>query len=153
VPRGADNQRRLLAEAAATCACLNFRKASRAVTQLFDEVLRPSGLRSTQFVILVGIYLYGPVTSSDLARDLVMDRSSLTRNLRPLLSRRLVRHVQGKDRRKRPLSLTPRGKSKMLRAVPLWEQAQGRFVRQLGSQRWGGLARLLDLSVTAARRG
>ena len=76
---------RLLAEAARVCACFNFRKASRAVTQLFDAVLHAGGLRSTQFVILVAVSLDKVARLPDLARVLNLDRSTLTRNLQPLV--------------------------------------------------------------------
>src|SRR5438552_6327728 len=79
-----------LAEAARTCACFNFRKASRSVTQLFDQILAPTGLRSTQLVILVTGQLLGPSSIARLARELVMDRSTLTRNLKPLLAMGLL---------------------------------------------------------------
>ena len=75
-----------LAEMARTCACFNFRKASRSVTQLFDQILAPTGLRSTQLVILMTGQLLGPSSIARLARELVMDRSTLTRNLKPLLN-------------------------------------------------------------------
>src|SRR5690606_5138065 len=78
-------------EIAATCACFNFRKVSRTVTQLFDQVLAPLGLRSTQLVILVAAQVFGPVGMTQLARELLMDRSTITRNLRPLVAMGLLK--------------------------------------------------------------
>jgi hypothetical protein len=78
------------AQAAAVCACFNFRKASRAVTQHFDEQLQPTGLRSTQLVILLAVAVYESSGMAELARALVMDRSTLTRNLRPLINQGLL---------------------------------------------------------------
>src|SRR5947209_7151029 len=75
-----------LAEIEATCACSNVRKAARAVTQLFDEVLQPSGLRSTQFTLLVAVALMDEAPVTELAGALVMDRTTFTRNLKPLES-------------------------------------------------------------------
>ena len=85
-----------LAEMARTCACFNFRKASRSVTQLFDQMLAPTGLRSTQLVILITGELLGPSSIARLARELVMDRSTLTRNLKPLLSMGLLQILDGR---------------------------------------------------------
>jgi len=75
-----------LAEIEATCACSNVRKAARAVTQLFDELLQPTGLRSTQFTLLVAVALLGEAPVTQLSRALVMDRTTLARNLKPLES-------------------------------------------------------------------
>ena len=70
-----------LAEIEESCACLNVRKAARAITQLFDEVLQPTGLRSTQFPLLVVVALLGEAPVTQLAEELVMDRTTLARNL------------------------------------------------------------------------
>ncbi len=88
-----------LPEIAETCACLNVRKAARAVTQLYDEVLQPSGLRATQFNLLVAIALAGEAPVTRLADALVMDRTTLTRNLKPLESQGLITIEAGTDRR------------------------------------------------------
>ena len=79
-----------LAEIEESCACLNVRKAARAITQLFDEVLQPTGLRSTQFPLLVTVALLGEAPVTQLAEELVMDRTTLARNLKPLESQGLL---------------------------------------------------------------
>lgn len=122
--------------AAEVCACFHFRRASRAVTQLFDEILRPSGVRSTQLVILINVALNEPVNSAHLARELVMDRSTVVRNLKPLVKGGLITVQPGKDRRTRVVSLTQKGRRILLDAVPLWEQAQHRFVSHVGTDRF-----------------
>jgi DNA-binding MarR family transcriptional regulator len=136
-----------IAEAAATCACFNFRKASRAVTSFFDAKLQPSGLRSTQLVILIAVALSEAAALAQLARLLVMERSTLTRNLRPLEKQGLLRVVSGSDRRTRLVELTPEGRSALAGALPLWEEAQGRFVHQLGTDRWNSLLSNLTATV------
>ena len=83
-------------EIVANCACFNFRKASRSVTQLFDQILRRLVWRSTQLVILVTCEALGPCGLVRLARELVMDRSTVTRNLRPLISQGFLQ-VTGKS--------------------------------------------------------
>ena len=85
-----------LAEIEETCACLNVRKAARAVTQLYDEVLQPTGLRSTQFNLLVAVALAGEAPVTRLAEALVMDRTTLARNLKPCVRQGSSRLRQGR---------------------------------------------------------
>ena len=94
------------------CICLNLKKASRAITQMYDEALRPSGLRSTQLPVVVALVSTGPTTVNNLADDLVMDRTSLSRLLQILVGRGLVKMEPGEDRRTRELSITSNGLAK-----------------------------------------
>ncbi|MEX0936230.1 MAG: MarR family winged helix-turn-helix transcriptional regulator [Pirellulales bacterium] len=137
--------------AAERCACFHFRKASRAVTQLYDEVLQPTGLRSTQLVILIAISLHEQISPARLARELVMDRSTLVRNLKPLEKRGLVSTRPGKDRRTRTIELTELGEGELTRAIPYWEKAQEHFERNLGEQHWEEMLRGLSSAVTISR--
>jgi len=107
--------------AAAACACNNLRTASRAITQRFDHTLEPSGLRSSQLVILLEIAAGGHSTVPQLARRLVTDRSTMQRNVQPLLKRGLIRIDARKAQRSRELTLTARGRRAIDAAVPLWE--------------------------------
>jgi DNA-binding MarR family transcriptional regulator len=125
-----------LAEAARVCACFNFRKASRAVTQLFDNMLQPGGLRSTQFVILVAVAVEGTARLPGLARMLNVDRSTLTRNLQPLAREGLLRISGTRGERASSVRLTPKGERVLVATVPLWEKAQKAFVDRLGGKRW-----------------
>ncbi len=136
-----------------TCACFNLRKAARAVTQLYDEVLAPSGLRGTQFSVLAVISAAGPATMTDLADTLVMDRTTLTRNLKPLLGRGLVERGEGEDRRQRPIAITPAGRDALGQALPLWEKAQARIAGGLGAARWKGMVGDLNEAIRLARTG
>ncbi|MBO3461750.1 MarR family winged helix-turn-helix transcriptional regulator [Aetokthonos hydrillicola Thurmond2011] len=131
-----------------TCTCFNLRKASRVVTQLFDEVLQPSGLLVNQFTLLTAISLAGSVTITHLAQELVMDRTTLTRNLKPLERQGFVQIQPGRDGRVRVVSLTDKGESTLRTALPLWEIAQGRVINELGQERWNML--LLSLSNTVS---
>ena len=133
------------------CACFNLRKATRAVTQLFDVALHPIGLRGTQLGILVAISSAGSATISRLAEWLVMDRTTLTRDLKPLEKQRLVKIVPGKDRRTRCVALTNRGCETLLKALPLWEKAQARIVKGLGQDRFEALLEGLSEAVSVAR--
>lgn len=128
-----------------TCACFNVRKASRAVTQLYDEILQPSGLLATQFTLLVAIAIADSGTITHLAEELVMDRTTLTRNLKPLERQGLIEIKPGQDQRTRVVALTAEGCEALAKAIPLWEQAQARIVEGLG-HRWSTL--LSDLSDT-----
>lgn len=135
--------------AAAACACFNLRKASRAVTQLFNAALQPSGLRSTQFVLMVVVRAEEPVSLPRLAHALVMDRSTLSRNLKPLEREGLLRATRSPERRGALVRLTPKGLRRLTEAVPLWEDAQKGFVERLGEARWGTLLSALSATVPA----
>jgi DNA-binding MarR family transcriptional regulator len=121
------------------CACFNVRKAARVVTQQYDESLQACGLRATQFPILVVIAWRGPTTLTDLAGELVMDRTTLTRNLKPLEALGLVQSVQGTDRRTHSVSLTPKGRKTLVKGLPLWKQAQAGILRAFGETRFSRL--------------
>lgn len=123
----------------ADCACFNVRKAARVITQSFDEIMQSSGVRATQFTILVMIASSDAATLSELAGKLVMDRTTLTRNLKPLQQQGLVKDVPGADRRTRSIYLTNKGRKVLLKALPLWKKAQSRITRYLGEQRFADL--------------
>lgn len=124
-----------------TCACFKVRKAARAVTKLYEAVLRPIGLRATQFSLLMAARVIGPVTVVKLAQITVMDRTTLTRNLQILEKRRLIEIKPGEDRREREVTLTASGMEVLAKAVPLWEEAQDRVRQGLGEEK---LRNLMD---------
>ncbi len=134
----------------ANCTCFNLRKAARAATQMYDEALKPSGLRATQFSLLCVVENNGPIGITELAKRLVTDRTTLTRNLKPLLSQELLEVVDGADRRQRPIALTSRGRDKLAQALPLWREAQARMTEGLGRARWMGLLGDLNEAVRQA---
>lgn len=111
-------------------------------------MLEASGLRATQFTLLVAVALTEPPTMSRIARALVMDRSTLTRNLRPLEVAGLVETAGGEDRRTRFVRLTPHGRDRLTAALPLWEQAQHQVVRRIGGSRWRDVLHQLSLVRT-----
>ena len=150
--RIADTELRAFEKAAQVCACANIRKLSRAVTQLFDQSLEPSGLRSTQLIILLEIAVARSATVPGLARRLVMDRSTLTRNLGPLVKRGLLKIDAIEGGRGQSYALGPKGMKALKAAVPLWEGAQARFVETLGDRQWRALVAGLSAAVNAARR-
>lgn len=137
-----------LNQVVSTCACFNFRKASRVVTQHFDRILKPSGLLITQFTILVAVSMAKAGTINELAEILVMDRTTLTRNLKPLEREGWLRIEPGQDQRTRMVSLTSDGEKTLAKAISLWKQAQDSLVEALGQQRW--IALLSHLTETTA---
>ncbi len=134
----------------ANCTCFNLRKATRAVTQAYDQALKPSGLRATQFSLLGAVEKHGPVGMTALARALVTDRTTLTRNLKPLIALGLLRVVDGADRRERPIALTAAGRKRLAKAMPMWREAQIYMTDSLGHDRWAGLLGDLDETVRLA---
>lgn len=133
------------------CACGSMRNAARAITQMYDEVLRPCGLRATQLGILATTMAREPVTVSQLAETTVTDRTTLTRNLKLLVKKRLIHVREGDDRRERVVALTDRGREALLRAIPLWKTAQKRIVGGIGEEKWKSLNRGLGTVVRLAR--
>lgn len=127
-----------LPEQRASCTCGSLRKASRRVSQFYDAALAPVGIKSTQFSILAEIdraRLDSPVTMCELATAMVMDRSTLGHNLRPLArDRLLILRMAQSDRRKRYVELTRKGKETLEEARRLWRLAEGRFERIFGRQ-------------------
>lgn len=136
MPDEPDDLGRKCGEILFECACLQLRKASRAVTQVFDEILRPSGIRATQLPVLVTLYTRQYSTVGRVAGELVMDRTSLTRLLKPLQNGGFIKSSRGKDRRTRQVSLTTLGRQTVVNTIPLWEKAQAHIVTKLGERRW-----------------
>ena len=129
------------------CLCGSFRRTSRALTQLYEQALRPLGLRATQFTILQALSLAGEVSQGQLGEMLAMDSTSLTRTLAIMDHRGWITARRGKDRRERRLSLASGGETKLRSAQPLWEKVQSRLRHQLGDQTWKNL---LDITHQVA---
>jgi len=137
------------------CNCAALRKAARRVTLLYDRALAPSGLGANQYSILAELEReQGPVTLGRLARAMVMDRSALGHNLRPLERDRLVAlKVAAHDRRSRAITLTASGRRRLAEAKTYWRQAQGRVQQALGPQRALALRALLKQAAAADYSG
>ena len=120
------------------CTCGSLRKASRRISQFYDSALAPVGIKSTQFSILSEVdrgSLEGRVTMCELATAMVMDRSTLGHNLKPLERDDLVvLRLSSDDRRKRHVELTKKGRSMLQRARRLWRNAEGRFEKIFGKE-------------------
>jgi len=121
------------------CTCGRLRRATRALTQVYDDLMAPSGLRVTQFSLLRTLLLRGTSTLSDLAGTLLLDRTALSRTLDPLAERGLVAIAPGRDARTREVSLTPAGARAVRGAGPHWRRAQAQVARKLGPARLAAL--------------
>jgi DNA-binding MarR family transcriptional regulator len=126
------------------CNCLAVRQAARHITQFYDQLLAPSGLRTTQFSILAKLSRFGPRTINALAADLVMDRTTLGRNILPLERDGLVAIEQGnRDRRQKEVRLTEPGAARFRAGVKGWIAAQRQFATAFGAERTAELRTLL----------
>jgi len=128
----------------ALCPAFNIRAASRIITQLFDEILKPSGLQITQFAVLVGVHILDSPSISKLAGGLVMDRTTLTRGLKPLANEGLIKIVSGDDKRTHFVKLTSKGKTAVQKTLPYWEKARTVVSEEFGQKHLDGL--LKDLA-------
>ena len=131
-----------------TCVCFHLRRSARAVTQFYDHILAPVGLKATQHTLLTVIRRTGGVSFTRLAELLGMDRTTLTRNLAPLVRDGLAKIESGSDRRVRMVRLTRQGERKLEQAEPLWATAHKRITGGLGEKTWTSLRH--DLSRTIA---
>ena len=128
------------------CNCLALRQAARHVTQFYDTFLLPAALRTTQFSILGKLRRLGPMTINALAAEMVMDRTTLGRNIRPLQRDGLIAVAPGRtDRRAKEVRLTEAGRERLRAAIAGWNEAQSRFDRVFGAERAAGLRELLHI--------
>jgi DNA-binding MarR family transcriptional regulator len=136
------------------CACLQVRKAARAVTALYDRALAgETGLRITQFTLLMAIDELRDATVGRLADLLVMDRTTLTRDLKPLVTEGLLKVSAGDDRRTRVVRLTRAGARRLEQAIPLWQRVQAQVIGEgLGQGRWNGMKQDLHALTQVALR-
>jgi DNA-binding MarR family transcriptional regulator len=133
----------------AACNCLALRQAARRVTQFYDQFLAPSGLRSTQYSILARLQRKGPMTINALAAELVMDRTTLGRNILPLQRDGLITVGPGRlDGRSKELRLTAAGVARFRAGRKGWEKAQARFETAFGVKRARELRTLLHTVAT-----
>lgn len=133
------------------CALFNLRRTTRAVTQLYDELLRPSGLKGTQYSMLRVIDGVEPIPMGDLGAAMGMDRTTVTRNVGLLEHMGLVAIEPGRDRRTRLVRLTRKGSATLAKAHFRWDEAQRAVVDRLGSKRWEALRGELAAVVEASQ--
>jgi DNA-binding MarR family transcriptional regulator len=147
-------QRELYLKGTRYCVSFNVKRTARAITNLYESALRPAGLRSTGFTILVAVAKFEPIAVGALAKMLVLDSTTMTRNLRLLQKGDLLSISARASRRQRFVTLLPKGRKVLRNCVPLWRQVQKRLVDKIGPDCWRALQDALEkLSVTAAELG
>jgi DNA-binding MarR family transcriptional regulator len=118
------------------CTCLAVRQAARRVTQFYDQHLAPTGMRTTQFSILAKLRRLRETTINEFAAEMVMDRTTLGRNVLPLEREGLISIEPGRtDRRSRTVKLTAEGYKRLDEARERWRLAQAGFARAFGEER------------------
>ena len=117
------------------CVCFGLRRAARVITQHYDRQLRPVGLRATQFTLLAMLVQAGPLPINRLAGLLGLERTTLTRNLRPLLAKGWLTVEDVKDRRVRTIKITAAGMAAASAALPHWRRAQSTAAAKVGDLR------------------
>jgi DNA-binding MarR family transcriptional regulator len=147
-----DIRQRLLAPQLGPCVCAQVRKLARKLSSWYDAVLAPENLTITQYSLLLHIARAGQLGHTVLAERVGMERTTLTRNLRPLTRAKLVVAATGLDRRQRLLQLTVAGKRKLARSLPLWEEAQRQFLSHIDSESMRDLRSLLGSAESAASK-
>lgn len=140
------------AAAVRSCLCFNLRALTRDVKAVYDGALRPAGLNSGQFALLLALQISGPTSKRDLAATIRSDRTTLSRNLRPLIQRRLVAEARGDDLRTRRVELTSLGIKTIAACVPAWKNAQRQAARLLTDDGMNRLLAVVHDSLDTIRR-
>jgi DNA-binding MarR family transcriptional regulator len=130
------------------CNCLALRQAARHVTQLYDSYLSSEGLRTTQYSILAKLNRLGPLSINELAKSMVMDRTTLGRAVRPLERDKLLTIGGSEDARIRVLRLTASGEARLKTATPKWREAQRQFEMTFGVRDATKLRSILERVVS-----
>ena len=137
---------KLSEEMLATCACTRVRTAARVVTRVYDEFLRSAGLKASQLAVLAAIDSADEVSIAALSKRLLVDRTTLSRNLKPLIADGLVALGEEGWRRSKFVRITKAGRLRLESALPLWQRAQQGVFDRFGKKRWQAVdAQLGDL--------
>lgn len=131
----------------AECTCFRVRSAARRMTQVYSRHLAPTGLKISQFSLLGFVAARGPITIGRLSELLATDRTTLTRNLRPLLATGVIERAEASDKRRHELVATPAGRALFKRALPLWAAAEQEVRTAMGSKLTADLHGALDRSM------
>ncbi len=134
------------------CLCAALRSATRAVTRLYNEEVRRTGIEVTQYTLLRVLASAGPLNQVQLGEVLAADKTTMSRNLRLLKSKGWVTAHAGADRRARALQITGPGRQQLARALPAWQHAQARIRCALTGPRFDRLRALLRAATEAAQR-
>ena len=132
------------------CNCANMRRAARAITKIYDKALEPSNLRATQFAALMYIKGDGPLNISALAKIMVLDRTTLVRNLKPLEAAGYIENIPTPDPRERRVQVTEEGRRVIGLALPHWKEVQRRMSEQIGRENLNILERIVTVLESSA---
>ena len=133
------------------CACATTRRASRAITQLYDSWLRPHGIEAPQFAILNLLDALGESNQATIGARFDLDKTTLSRNLKLLHEKGWIALARGADRRERTVTLTSAGRARLAAARPAWRNAQAAMEKALGVKEWRETFRTLDAVAAAAQ--
>ena len=132
-----DNQKITGQQMGRECVCFNLRKAARLLSRRYDEALADTGLKTTQFSLMAALLGYPGLPVTTMAEALGMDRTTLTRNLQPLVRKGMIEVTKDPaDQRSRLVSLTDRGRDTIEAALPKWRQVQAETLNRLGDDDW-----------------
>src|ERR1700738_5724736 len=145
-------RKRLHAPELGPCVCSQVRRLARKLSSLYDGALASAEITITQYSLLANIGRAGQLSHTVLAEKVGMERTTLTRNLRPLTRAKWVAAATGQDRRQHLLQLTAAGRRKLVRILPLWEEAQRQFLSQLGTESLQELRALLTSAESAVTK-
>lgn len=126
------------------CVALRARRMSRIITRIYDDALRRLGLTASQFTLLTAVAQQDGVTAAEIGFDLDIEKSTLSRNLKRLVSLKLINMDPPAGRRGRGLHLTPGGEDAIRKAYPIWRDTQLRVVQTMGNESTGTFDKLLD---------
>jgi DNA-binding MarR family transcriptional regulator len=129
------------------CTCFRVRGAARRVTQIYSRHLAPTGLKISQFSLLGFVAARGPITIGQLSELLATDRTTLTRNLRPLLANGVIERAEAGDKRRHELVATAAGRALFKRALPLWVEAEQEVRAAMGPRLTADLHGALERSM------
>ena len=119
-----------------SCACTRMRTAARLMTRAYDEALRPAGVSAAQLAILAAVDVGEATSIAELSKRVAMDRTTLSRNLKPLEKARWIRLGAEGWKRSKTVQVTAEGRQRLARAAALWGTAQARFLKRFGKAEW-----------------
>ena len=134
------------------CLCGNLRMAARALTHVYDAHLEPSGLTANQLAVLWCVVAREPAAMSDISRSVVMDKTTVSRNIASLARRDLVRYGHAHDSRRKLVVTTASGRRQFVRALPAWEAAQSKVAQTIGTDAFAALVEQLKRVARAVAR-
>ena len=135
------------------CTNMKLRKATRLVTQAYDTEMQGAGIKSTQFTLLATLKVMGNPAITKLAEMMVMDRTTLSRNIKPLINKGLVTNVSDEDQRVKQICLTAEGEALLSEGMPHWQKIQDSIVQRLGEQRWDQFLTDLEVVIEVMKPG